>query len=200
LHFEYVGLRSLRSPHIFQQILASSVKETGLAYDFQFRGNLRNIDNSYDFFQSYAFSFLLDDTITAQRAMLVITALAIHSVSIHRIFQHDQVYALDDRVVGLHAAAILKNPNEAVALTFGFAIAAIQSEWARSPTSLIYSPAATELKAIAPADIRDAIRIIAENRNRDLRANNGQFQRTFLRLSRLLTRLRLQKMHGRHRR
>lgn len=39
--FEYVGLKSLRDPAVFQQILASSVEFTGLANDFRICGYLR---------------------------------------------------------------------------------------------------------------------------------------------------------------
>lgn len=188
--FEYVGLRSLRNPEIFQKILASSVDDTGLAYDFKVRGALRNVDSALDTFQHNAFFFLSEERMTAHRAILGITALAIHSISMFHIFTNGQVYFTDEKIVGLHAAAVRKNPNELVALTFGLAVAEIQAEWARSPTALVLAPSRVDLRAISPADIRDAIRVIAENRNRSLGANNGQYRQTFRHLSRLLRKLR----------
>ncbi len=59
--FEYVGLTSLRRPEVFQQILASSVQYTGLAYDFSIRGDLKNVDAAFELFQHHAFFFLTSE-------------------------------------------------------------------------------------------------------------------------------------------
>lgn len=110
--FEYVGLQSLATPGVLDQVLISSVEDTGLVYDFKVRGSVRNMSPVVDYFQRYAFLFLSGERLSSRRAMVGIAALGIHSVAMHRIFENGSVFAPDKKIIGIHEAAIRKNPTK----------------------------------------------------------------------------------------
>ena len=195
--FEYTGLQSLRDPEVFFKILASSASDTGLAYDFQVLSERESIDRAHEYFQYLAYIFLTHEEMTTNKALLGLSAIGIYSISLFKLFNSNSVVFLENKVVGLHAAAIRKNPNEVVALTFGLSIIEIQAEFLRSPTGLLLAPARIDLGAINPADVRHAIRLIAENRNRHVGFEKGQFRKSFWGLSRLIRLLRRRRFQHR---
>jgi hypothetical protein len=195
LPFEYNGLPSLRRPEIFTKILISSAEDAGLICGFQPIYDDKKVDAAYDFFQYYLFQMLSNKDYNADKLRKITTALAIYSISHFDVFGISKFLIDHDNLRGLYASVARRHPSEITALTFGLAISEIEAEWQQSPSLLIRSSARINLRAIKPADIRNAVLQITFARNKNLRANNQQFGPTFRSLLRLMEYLRLLRSH-----
>ncbi len=197
--FEYTGVQSLVNPEIFYKILASAVEETALAADFEINdNNLIQVDAAQKYFAYHYMQIEWSGELRESKRSILAVALAIHAIALHPPISRPLFVYADDKPVGLLDAIAHRNPNELIALVFGMAIAELQTELKNSAGNIMYFPSRLNLRSIRPADLRDAVRVIAENKNRDLGASHGQFRRAFHRLATLMRRLRVHRF-SRHR-
>lgn len=141
-------------------------------------------------FRRHVFNVVTAENQRDTRQLWLIVAAGIHSASQFPPVNKTALVRADVKVVGIHEGAIRKNPNEAIALTFGLALAQIEFEHKRHPTGLILSPTPVDLRKIGPVELRRCIHEVAEIRNKDIDAKKRQFLRSFYRLAMLIRNLR----------
>lgn len=191
--FEYIGLGSLLDPAIFTKIYARAVEDTGLAYAFSGVTVLdpKAMDRTLVAFRRHVFNVVTTDGLRDTKQLWLIVAAGIHSASQFAPIPKGALVKADVKVVGIHEGAIRKNPNEAIALTFGLALAQIEFELKRHPTGLIMSPAPVDLRDIGPVELRRCIHQVAEIRNQEIALTKSrQFLKSFFRPARVMQALR----------
>lgn len=193
--FSYSGFESLEDFEVFAKLYSSAVQDTAREFGFIAPLDLtdvsvrsrRALQRAHHHFIAILHDKISDGTQVSYFGFkLGLVGLAIHSVSLHRVLERPDL-TFQNGVVDINRSALaLRNPSELIALTFGVGLYEIEHEFNKSNGSVLDAPVPVRLKLVSFDRINGAVLRIAETRNHDLSANNGQYHRSLLLLMRII--------------
>jgi hypothetical protein len=184
--FQYTGLESLFDPLVFITLLTAAVDETAAVYGFTPTINFDNADRIFHRFQPLLLDLAKSKIKSDKVKLLGVVSVAIHAVSLDPIIDQTNFSYPQGKTVNISEAALSRNPNELIAITFGLSILETQFANKRTTTHLLYGPIKGGIKWIDAPYLVRVVNTIAANRNIDLRARHVSLRRAFRTILRLI--------------
>jgi hypothetical protein len=184
--FQYTGLQSLFDPQVFITIRTAAVEETAAVYGFKPTLNYDNADRIYRRFQLLVRDLSQAKFRSDKLRLLGIISVAIHAVSLDPVIKETHFEYPKGRTVNIAEAALTRNPNELIAITFGLSILETQYANKRRKPHLLYGPINGGIKRIDAPYLVQVVNVIAANRNIDLRSRQVSVRRAFRTILRLI--------------